>query len=130
MLKIRRCDDHRLHIFIFVELFVIARESDLATAWQLGDKRATIFATFRPNIRKRNELKIKLASQFHERRRETISKSIGKSDDADADAVIRARDSGVARCRRAQCRARYPGPGQFEKTAPGCTSSRHESLRR
>ncbi len=115
VLKIRRRDDHRLHIFVFVEFFVVARKSDLAAAGQLRHKRAAIFAAFRPNVGQRDELKIELARRFQERRREAVLESIGKSDDADADAIVRARDFRVARCRRAQRRSRHPAPASLRK---------------
>ena len=98
VLKIRRRDDYSLHIFVLVELFVVARERDLprAGAGQLRYERAAFFAALRPDVGQRDEFEIQLAGRFQKRRSEAVLETIGETDDAHANAIVRAGDFCVA----------------------------------
>ena len=97
VLEIRGANHDRLHIFIFVELFVVARERDLF-ARELGDVCGAFLASAIPNVREAHKFEIELRGRLQEGRNQAAANAIRESNNAHSDSIVGAKYSRVAGC--------------------------------
>src|SRR4030095_11258970 len=114
MLEVSRADDDGLDIFVFVEFVVVTREGYLF-ARESGDVSGAFVAATTPDVRECDKFEIEFGCGFEEGRDEAAATAVREADNADADTVVGAENSCVARGGE-RC-ASDSGAGEFEELA-------------
>ncbi len=94
VLEVRRGNDHRVRLGLFIHLLVVAVGLD-GLAGLFLEPRGGFLAAQAPEIRNGDDFAVELLGLPHEGRQQRGLEPIRKPDDADADALVRADDAGL-----------------------------------